>query len=70
MLASADLFHTTRGEGDIVDITGKVQDIVSSFGIKNGVCHLFVISSCCITTISMNLAFSKTSQGLVCMRTF
>ena len=59
-----DLFHTTRGEGDIVDITGKVQNIVSSFGIKNGICHLFVIgSTAALTTISMNLAFSKTSQG-------
>jgi len=52
MLASADLFHTTRGEGDIVDITGKVQNIVSSFGIKNGICHLFVIgSTAALTTI-------------------
>lgn len=52
MLASADLLLSTRGEGDIVDITDKVQDIVHSSGIKAGLCHVFVVgSTAALTTI-------------------
>lgn len=43
---------STRGEGDIVDITGKVQEIARSSGVKTGICHVFVIgSTAAVTTI-------------------
>lgn len=31
----------TKGPLDIVDVTGKVRDIVRRSGIKNGLCHVF-----------------------------
>jgi len=32
---------STKGEIDLVDLTGKVQDIVAKAGVKNGLAHVF-----------------------------
>lgn len=32
---------STRGEIDLVDLTGEVQDIVTKSGVKNGLAHVF-----------------------------
>jgi len=32
---------STQGEIDLVDLTGKVQNIVSKSGVKNGLAHVF-----------------------------
>ena len=43
---------TTRGEGDICNITPEVQRAVQKSGIDNGIVHLFVIhSTAALTTI-------------------
>ena len=31
----------TRGPIDVIDITGRVQDIVTKSGIRNGIAHIF-----------------------------
>ena len=31
----------TKGEIDFIDLSGKVQDVVSNSGVKNGVAHVF-----------------------------
>lgn len=42
----------TRGEDDIIDITGKTQDLVRSSAIRNGLCTIFVTgSTAAVTTI-------------------
>lgn len=35
----------TKGEGDIVDITDLVEEVVEESGIRNGVAHIFAIGS-------------------------
>jgi len=35
----------TKGQNDIVEITDKIQDIVSRKGVENGIVNLFVIGS-------------------------
>ncbi|QYZ78589.1 YjbQ family protein [Methanofollis formosanus] len=43
---------TTRGEGDIVDLTPAVHRCVEASGTENGVCTLFVVgSTAAISTI-------------------
>ncbi|HOJ95756.1 MAG TPA: secondary thiamine-phosphate synthase enzyme YjbQ [Methanospirillum sp.] len=52
MTASADITLATKGEGDIVDITDKVQEIARSSGVQTGICHVFVTgSTAAVTTI-------------------
>ena len=52
MGTSGSIALSTRGEGDIVDITDRVQEIARSSGIKTGICHVFVIgSTAAVTTI-------------------
>lgn len=52
MVPSGSITLSTRGEGDIVDITDKVQEIARSSGVKTGICHVFVIgSTAAVTTI-------------------
>jgi len=42
----------TRGELDIVDVTGEIEKIVSKTGIKNGIANVFVPGSTgAVTTI-------------------
>jgi len=35
----------TRGEGDVLDITDRVEEVVRRSGVRNGVAHVFVIGS-------------------------
>jgi len=35
----------TRGEGDVVDITGEVERVVERSGVRSGVAHIFAIGS-------------------------
>lgn len=52
MAVSGTITLSTGGEGDIVDITGEVQEIAHSSGIKIGLCHAFVTgSTAAVTTI-------------------
>ncbi|PKL60593.1 MAG: secondary thiamine-phosphate synthase enzyme [Methanomicrobiales archaeon HGW-Methanomicrobiales-4] len=42
----------TSGEGDIIDLTSRVQELVSQSGVMNGLCSIFVNgSTAAITTI-------------------
>jgi secondary thiamine-phosphate synthase enzyme len=46
------LSSPTSGEGDIIDLTNRVRDIVNESGIENGLCSVFVAgSTSAITTI-------------------
>lgn len=52
MVISGSITLSTRGEGDIVDITDRVQELAHSSGVKTGICHIFVTgSTAAITTI-------------------
>ena len=43
---------STKGFDDLIDITSKVQNITSSFGIKNGIVNISVIAStACVITM-------------------
>lgn len=33
----------SRARSDYIDITGQVQELVKNAGIRNGICHLFVL---------------------------
>jgi secondary thiamine-phosphate synthase enzyme len=35
----------TRGEGDVVDITGEVERVVERSGVRSGAAHIFAIGS-------------------------
>ncbi|MEM2941137.1 MAG: secondary thiamine-phosphate synthase enzyme YjbQ [Thermoproteota archaeon] len=48
----SELGIRTKGESDIVDITGEVERIVSKTGIRNGIVNIFVPGSTgAVTTI-------------------
>lgn len=52
MVFSGAIMLKTRGEDDIIDITGKTQDLVRSSAIRNGLCTIFVTgSTAAVTTI-------------------
>lgn len=52
MVFSGTITLKTRGEDDIIDITGKTQDLVRSSAIMNGLCNIFVTgSTAAVTTI-------------------
>ncbi|PWR70812.1 secondary thiamine-phosphate synthase enzyme YjbQ [Methanospirillum stamsii] len=52
MVISGSITLSTRGEGDIIDITDRVQELARSSGVKTGICHIFVTgSTAAITTI-------------------
>lgn len=38
---SESLTFSTRGEIDFIDLTGKVQGVVRTSGVKNGLAHVF-----------------------------
>ncbi|HWQ66761.1 MAG TPA: secondary thiamine-phosphate synthase enzyme YjbQ [Methanospirillum sp.] len=42
----------TSGEGDIINLTGRVTDLIIESGIRNGLCSVFVTgSTAAVTTI-------------------
>ncbi|MEM2087884.1 MAG: secondary thiamine-phosphate synthase enzyme YjbQ [Thermoproteota archaeon] len=45
IVVETELGIKTRGERDIVDITGEIGKIVSKTGIKNGIANVFVPGS-------------------------
>ena len=52
MLKTSRLKISTKGNGDIVDITSKVREEVEGSGIREGVVFIFCIgSTCCLSTI-------------------
>jgi len=49
---SEEVHISTKGEGDIIDLTGKVKEVVRKSGIKNGLVCVFVPGSTgAVTTI-------------------
>lgn len=40
-----EVMFRTRGEGDIVDLTGEVEKIVKKSGIRSGIAHIFAVGS-------------------------
>lgn len=40
-----EITFRTRGEGDVVDITSEVENIVKRSGVRNGVVHVFTVGS-------------------------
>jgi len=52
IVVETELGVKTRGELDIVDVTGEIEKIVSKTGIKNGIANVFVPGSTgAVTTI-------------------
>ena len=52
MMVQRELFVETHGEGDIIDLSQAVQDIVAESGIRDGQVSVFVKgSTAAITTI-------------------
>jgi secondary thiamine-phosphate synthase enzyme len=52
MINSTKLTLSTRGNTDIIDITGKIEDFVAESGIENGMVSVFVQGSTgAVTTI-------------------
>ncbi|MGC8832018.1 MAG: secondary thiamine-phosphate synthase enzyme YjbQ [Thermoproteota archaeon] len=52
IVVETELGVKTRGELDIVDITGEIEKIVSKTGVKNGIANVFVPGSTgAVTTI-------------------
>ncbi len=49
---SEEIHLSTRGEVDIIDITGDVERIVKNSGISNGIAVIFCVgSTCAISTV-------------------
>lgn len=60
MVVSGTISLSTKGEGDIIDITGEVQEIAGSSGYKIGLCHVFVTgSTAAVTTIEYETGVLK-----------
>ncbi len=49
----------TSGEGDIVDLNGKIEEQVNRSGVRNGVLHLFAIGS------TVGLTTIEYEEGLI-----
>lgn len=57
MVFGEELTIQTQGFSDIKDITGRVQDIVTRAGIRNGLVHVFAVgSTASVTTIEFEPA--------------
>ena len=49
---SRELSISTRGDGEVVDLTERAQQIVEDAGMRDGLCTVFVAHSTCgVTTI-------------------
>ncbi len=42
----------SRARTDFIDVTGEVRELVRSSGVKNGVCHLFVLHTTAGITVN------------------
>jgi len=48
----AELSISTRGDGEVVDLTERAQQVVDEAGARDGLCTVFVAHSTCgVTTI-------------------
>ncbi|MEM4497777.1 MAG: secondary thiamine-phosphate synthase enzyme YjbQ [Nitrososphaerota archaeon] len=45
MVHQEEITFRTRGEGDVVDITSEVENVVKRSGVRNGVVHVFAVGS-------------------------
>ncbi|MGB9718722.1 MAG: secondary thiamine-phosphate synthase enzyme YjbQ [Thermoproteota archaeon] len=60
IVVETELGVKTRGELDIVDITGEIEKIVSKTGVKNGIANVFVPGSTgAVTTIEYESGLLK-----------
>jgi secondary thiamine-phosphate synthase enzyme len=56
---------STKGDGDFIDITGKVSEIVGSSGLKDGSATVFVVgSTAAITTFEYEPGLVKDMRDL------
>lgn len=56
---------STKGDGDLIDITGKVSGILQSSGLKNGSLLVFIVgSTAAITTFEYEPGLIKDMQDL------
>jgi secondary thiamine-phosphate synthase enzyme len=47
-----ELTIDTRGDGEVIDLTGDAQRVVDTAGLRDGICTVFVAHSTCgVTTI-------------------
>jgi secondary thiamine-phosphate synthase enzyme len=47
-----ELVLETRGDGDVVDVTGRAQKVIADAGLRDGLCTVFAAHSTCgVTTI-------------------
>ncbi|RLG51172.1 MAG: YjbQ family protein [Thermoproteota archaeon] len=57
---TAEIELQTRGEVDIIDITQRVQDVVSESGVRNGIAVVFAVgSTCAVTTMEYEPGLKK-----------
>ncbi|MEM3922560.1 MAG: YjbQ family protein, partial [Nitrososphaerota archaeon] len=40
-----EITFRTRGEGDVVNITSEVENVIKRSGVRNGVVHVFAVGS-------------------------
>jgi secondary thiamine-phosphate synthase enzyme len=49
---SEEITITTRGDGEVIDLSGEAQQIIERAGMRDGLCTVFVAHSTCgVTTI-------------------
>ncbi|HZR12738.1 MAG TPA: secondary thiamine-phosphate synthase enzyme YjbQ [Acidimicrobiia bacterium] len=61
-----ELTLETRGDGDVVDVTGDAQKVVDNSGLRDGLCTVFVAHSTCgITTIEYEPGCNADLNGVL-----
>ena len=66
MVFTGEISLKTRGRGDIINITGEVQGIISKSGLKNGIVNVFLPGSTgAITTIEYEPGLKKDINDLM-----
>ncbi|MEM4021306.1 MAG: secondary thiamine-phosphate synthase enzyme YjbQ [Nitrososphaerota archaeon] len=45
MVHQEEITFRTRGEGDVVNITSEVENVIKRSGVRNGVVHVFAVGS-------------------------
>jgi secondary thiamine-phosphate synthase enzyme len=65
MIVTGRIHLTTRGKGDVLDITGQVTDHIQGSGLQNGLVTLFTASSTsALTTIEFESGAVRDLQAL------
>ena len=61
-----ELTLETRGDGDVVDVTGDAQKVVDNSGLRDGLCTVFVAHSTCgMTTIEYEPGCNADLNGVL-----